>query len=595
MASSLFAALRSSARKRPLTVASISVLTASVGYAVAIEKQAEIRETQYLNFHNNSDSNLDDRHNDDIRPTTTTTIVLPRKYDLDAIENYWSHRPISVVRRVAEIVTVLSPLLLAYVRDFKLNLRNDDNNNHNKEGTRRQQSWDNNDDDEMKALSSSLLEDMMMDEKERRQQLQRQHAHNLRDALTRLGPAFIKMGQQLSIRPDLVPPAVLAELQTLCDNVEPVPDAVALEVLRTELGFESQDELSTIFTGLRRVASASLGQVYKATLATTNGTDKPTEVAIKVQRPDMVKRLSLDLFLLQNYGRVVDAICKVLTEQIPYHANFINAFAKGSYMELDYENEAANQLRFKSELEKRRCNVIVPDVLSQYTTRKVICMEWIEGTKLVDSSGEQIRTLIPVGVELFLTQLLDIGAFHADPHPANLYVTKDGHKLCLLDFGLCAEIDERSRRAMTAAIVNLLSGNFNSLIEKDAKDLGFLDDQMDVTELKPILTKILTKGLLEAGSNLHDRKRKLMDISNELNDVFFRYPFSVPPFFALITRGLGLLEGIALSGDPDFDIFKASLPYATKRAMEIFGSNFLSSASGGLGSPQRRPTAYLKK
>jgi len=309
----------------------------------------------------------------------------------------------------------------------------------------------------------------------------------------------------------------------------------------------------------------------------------------------MVKRLSLDLFLLQNYGRAVDAICKVLTEQIPYHANFINAFAKGSYMELDYENEAANQLRFKSELERRRCNVIVPDVLPQYTTRKVICMEWIEGTKLVDSPREQIRTLIPVGVELFLTQLLDIGAFHADPHPANLYVTKDGQKLCLLDFGLCAEIDERSRRAMTAAIVNLLSGDFNSLIEKDAKDLGFLDGQMDVTELKPILTKILTKGLLEAGSNLHDRKRKLMDISNELNDVFFRYPFSVPPFFALITRGLGLLEGIALSGDPDFDIFKASLPYATKRAMEIFGSNFLSSASGGLGSPQRRPTAYLKK
>merc|ERR1712087_744624 len=91
----------------------------------------------------------------------------------------------------------------------------------------------------------------------------------------------------------------------------------------------------------------------------------------------------------------------------------------------------------------------------------------------------------------------------------------------------------------------------------------------------PILKKILTKGLLESGSNLHTRKRKLMDISSELNDIFFRYPFSVPPFFALVTRGLGLLEGIALSGDPDFDIFKASTPYARQRAAKIFGANFL--------------------
>ena len=115
--------------------------------------------------------------------------------------------------------------------------------------------------------------------------------------------------------------------------------------------------------------------------------------------------------------------------------------------------------------------------------------------------------------------------------------------LCLLDFGLCAEIDPQSRRAMTTAIVNLLKGDFDSLITKDAKDLGFLPYSLDVTEIKPILTKILTEGLLESGSDLKARKRKLMGISDELNDVFFRYPFKVPPFFALITRGLGLLEG----------------------------------------------------
>jgi predicted unusual protein kinase regulating ubiquinone biosynthesis (AarF/ABC1/UbiB family) len=147
-------------------------------------------------------------------------------------------------------------------------------------------------------------------------------------------------------------------------------------------------------------------------------------------------------------------------------------------------------------------------------------------------------------------------------------VTPQG-KLCLIDFGLCATVDEQAREGMTQAIVHLLARDFHSLVHDDTKQLGFLPQDFDTTELKPLLTKILTGGLLESGSNLQTRKRKFMEISNELNEVFFQYPFSVPPFFALVTRGLGLLEGIALTGDPDFDIFRASAPYATKRAMQM--------------------------
>ena len=191
--------------------------------------------------------------------------------------------------------------------------------------------------------------------------------------------------------------------------------------------------------------------------------------------------------------------------------------------------------------------------MMDFTSRRVITTEWVNGVKLVESSQSQIQKLIPVGVELFLTQLLDMGFFHADPHPGNLYVTDEG-TLCLLDFGLCAEIDKSSRNAMTTAIVHLLTGDFDLLVSQDAKDLGFLPKDLDVTELKPILTKILSEGLIESGSNLHNRKRKFMDISNELNEVFFRYPFSVPPFFALITRGLGLLEGK----------ITANFPYASR-------------------------------
>jgi len=572
------AALRS-IRRHPFSTASISALATTAAYATLVERETVYRDSQYNAGTENDQQfsssflfrkvaategtgNSIDRENKfnletvdgvthiERRPTADTAPspppALPRKYDANAIAEYWSARPVTVARRLADITTELSPLLWAYVRDFKL---------------------------------ANLLQGDEPRSREEILALQHVHAANLRAALTRLGPAFVKMGQQLSIRPDLVPPAALAELQKLCDSVEPVPDETAMQVLRQELGCRSQSELEDKFTGLHRVAAASLGQVYQATIKDTGEV-----VAIKIQRPDMMEQLSLDLFLLQTYGRTVDAICEVLTEQIPYHENFLESFAMGSYMELDYENEAAHQLRFKEEFEKRRCKVKIPKVFEEYTTRRVICTEWIDGMKLVDAPREEIRRLIPVGVELFLTQLLDIGAFHADAHPANLYVTNEG-QLCLLDFGLCAEIDERSRHAMTSAIVNLLSGNFNSLIASDAKELGFLPEDMDVTELKPILTKILTEGLLESGSNLHERKRKLMDISNELNEVFFRYPFSVPPFFALITRGLGLLEGIALSGDPDFDIFRASLPYAKKRAIAVFGL-----APSRFMKLQRRPT-----
>jgi aarF domain-containing kinase len=147
---------------------------------------------------------------------------------------------------------------------------------------------------------------------------------------------------------------------------------------------------------------------------------------------------------------------------------------------------------------------------------------------------------------------------------------------------------------MTKAIVHLLMRDIDTLVAEDAKELGFLPEDFDTSELKPIMAKVLTTGLLESGSDLHMRKKKLMDISNELNQIFFQYPFSVPPFFALVTRGLGLLEGIALSGDPEFDIFQASAPYARRRAVEIMGAHHLRGwGTGTTRRLRRRATAVV--
>jgi len=470
---------------------------------------------------------------------------LQRSYDRESIRNYWIHRPLSVVSRFGRIGYELSPTIASYFYHKQLQ----------KEEKHRFDSANNNDDAKKDSTSSG----------KDKEEIQRQQAVQIREALTNLGPAFVKAGQQVAIRPDLVPPAMLKELQKLCDSVRPIPDEIAMEVLRNELGMQQQQEVDEIFEDLHLVASASLGQVYKAKIKASG-----EMVAIKVQRPGMRKAFSLDLFLLQLYGDFVDAFTTVFTKQIPFHSKFFDAFSQGSYSELDYENEAKNQIYFQHELADRNSKVKVPNVYKEFSTRRVLTSEWIEGVKLADSPRETIRELIPIGVELFLTQLLDMGTFHSDPHPGNLLVTENG-VLCLIDYGLCAEVEVGAREAMTKAIVHLLYRDFDSLIHNDTKELGFLPHDFDTEELKPILTKVLTGGLLQSGSDMTKRKRKLMEISNELNEIFFKYPFQVPGFFALVTRGLGLLEGIALVGDPDFDIFMASAPYATKRAVSILG------------------------
>jgi aarF domain-containing kinase len=137
------------------------------------------------------------------------------------------------------------------------------------------------------------------------------------------------------------------------------------------------------------------------------------EVAVKVQKPDMRKSFSLDLYILQHIGVIVDAFTSIFTNQPPFHRALYESFASGSYTELDYVREAANQIRFQKELLERGCAVVIPDVYTEYTTEKMMTSQWIDGVKLADAPKEKIRELIPVGVELFLTQLLDIGAFHA--------------------------------------------------------------------------------------------------------------------------------------------------------------------------------------
>jgi predicted unusual protein kinase regulating ubiquinone biosynthesis (AarF/ABC1/UbiB family) len=265
---------------------------------------------------------------------------------------------------------------------------------------------------------------------------------DLRLLLVDLGPTFIKFGQMLSIRPDLLPASVLMELQKLCDAVPAFPTAEAIAVIESEFG---RGAVARMFDGLDEstepIAAASLGQVYRVHLREKNQ-GRGTQVAVKVQRPDMVSAVSLDLLLLRRYMHAVEAVKSalmftgLLAQRKQFDIELLDSFASASFFELDYEHEAANQQRFLRELKQRNLSssIRVPHVHHNATSRRVLTTEWIEGKQLAHSSPATIRRLVPSGVRVFLVQLLDMGFFHSDPHPGNLLVDAQGRLVLVRPF-----------------------------------------------------------------------------------------------------------------------------------------------------------------
>merc|ERR1719181_312067 len=245
-----------------------------------------------------------------------------------------------------------------------------------------------------------------------------------------------------------------------------------------------------------------------------------------------------------------------------------------------------------------RRNVYIPDV--RLRSRKVLATDWVDGDQLCRASKAEIARLVPLGVELFMWQMLDVGTYHCDPHPGNLLVDAQG-RLALIDFGLCTEIDVGEREALTKAVVHLIQGAVPALID-DAVALDFLPADVDKEALYPVLSRVFEDARLAARASpdvaaVKKRRKEFAAVSADLNDIFFNYPFRVPDFFALITRALIILEGIAISGDPDFDIFKAAYPHGLRRAEQIFGRQGLAEISAAAAAaylaPRRRATVAV--
>ncbi|NEO22385.1 AarF/ABC1/UbiB kinase family protein [Moorena sp. SIO4A5] len=381
----------------------------------------------------------------------------------------------------------------------------------------------------------------------------RARAIQLREILTDLGPAYIKIGQALSTRPDLVPQVFLDELTLLQDQLPPFENEVAYKFIEEELG----DRPENIFAELteKPVAAASLGQVYKGKLKTGE------TVAVKVQRPGLAHKITLDLYIIRLVAQWVQTNVKRVRSDL---VAIMDEFGARIFEEMDYQHEGRNAERF-AKLYGKLPEIYVPRIYWDYTGRRVLTMEWITGSKLTDmekikAQGIDAKHLIEVGVNCSLRQLLEYGFFHADPHPGNLLATSDG-KLAYIDFGMMSQVKTYQRYGLIEAVVHLVNRDFPGLANDYVK-LEFLTPDTDLTPIIPALAKVFNNALGASVAELNFKS-----ITDQLSALMYEYPFRVPAYYALIIRSLVTLEGIAINVEPDFKVLSKAYPYVAKRLL----------------------------
>ncbi len=391
------------------------------------------------------------------------------------------------------------------------------------------------------------------------QKTQKELSKYLFNIITDLGPCFIKLGQALSTRPDLVRQDWLTELTKLQDDLPPFDHKIALKTIEDELG----DKASSLLVEFpnQPIASASLGQVYKAKF-------KPNGyVAVKVQRPNLEFIIRRDIVILK-------ILANILSPFLPLNigvgiGEIIDEFGKALFEEIDYEKEAENAKKF-AKLFKNNDQVIIPKVIDAISSKKVITTTWIEGVKLKDRNELKNNGLIPssfirTGVISGLQQLFEHGYFHADPHPGNMFAMKGGDEkngnIAYVDFGMMDSISDSDRLTLIKAIVHLINNEF-FLLAKDFQKLGFLSSDQNLEVLVNPLKEVLGDSLGKEVGNFNFK-----EITDKFSKLMYSYPFRVPSRFALIIRAVVSQEGLALRLDPGFKIINIAYPYIAKKLL----------------------------
>jgi len=371
----------------------------------------------------------------------------------------------------------------------------------------------------------------------------------LKDNLINLGPTFIKIGQSLGTRADLLPLPFVKALGELQDNVPSFPNSIAFARIEKELGRKINEVYAEF--DIAPIAAASLGQVYRAKLFTGE------EVAVKVQRPNLTAIIKGDIEILRKVAKFAERFPS-LNENADW-AGMLREFDETVHEEMDYAAEGKNAERFHESF-KDWTNVHVPKIYWHATSSKVLTMEFIHGTKVTALDELRARNVSPEKVNrllirTYLKQLLEDGFFHADPHPGNLLVMPDG-RLAFFDFGMVGRITPQLQSKMIDAFFHVIAKD-PAGIAQDLIDLDFMKPGSNPDIVRPVVEKMFQFHL-----NLKLKEVNFKELTYDLADVMYDYPFRLPSNFTYIMRALMTLEGIGIITDPEFNFFETAKPYA---------------------------------
>jgi ubiquinone biosynthesis protein len=373
----------------------------------------------------------------------------------------------------------------------------------------------------------------------------------VRMAAEELGPTFIKLAQVLSNRPDIIPEGLVKEFEKLQDRVPPVPFPQAKEIIERETG-RKLHELFEEFNE-KPMASASIGQVYKAKLRTGE------DVVVKVQRPNVADIIEQDLSIINEAVRRMDRYMK--KQGVLNGEEVVKVFERAITKELDYLNEARNIDRFRTTY-RHRTDFYVPKAYREYSTGKVLVMEFARGCKITDV--DQLRAwnisparIVEKGMDIYLSQIFEYGYFHGDPHPGNVLVNPDG-KIILLDFGMVGQLMKKDKYAFAGIFIAMSRFDAREM----ANQLRKLAVEDNITDMRQFVYDL--NDLIEDYAHLDVSESSIQDVIERLQKIMYDYHITVPGGVFLIFRAFAILEGIGKKLHPNFKTYEFIRPYGQK-------------------------------